>query len=135
MRFDPNDLPPSVIDFMVERHLATLSIVRPSGEPQVTPVGFTFEPETATARVITWATSYKARLVAENPGTIVSVCQVDGGRWLALTGPATVHDDKVERHEGVTRYAERYRQPKERDDRVVIRIDVQKMVGRVPDAE
>ena len=47
---------------------------------------------------------------------------MDGGRWLTLEGAATVTDDPERVAEGVRRYAERYRQPGERDDRVVIEI-------------
>lgn len=62
----------------------------------------------------------------------VALCQVDGGRWLALEGEAEVHSEKSRCAEGVRRYAERYRPPKDRgDDRRVIEISVQRVSGRV----
>ena len=62
----------------------------------------------------------------------VALCQVDGGRWLALEGEARVHSEKSRCAEGVRRYAERYRPPKDRgDDRRVIEISVQRVSGRV----
>lgn len=62
----------------------------------------------------------------------VALCQVDGGRWLALEGEARVHSEKSRCAEGVRRYAERYRTPKDRgDDRRVIEISVQRVSGRV----
>ena len=100
----------------------------------MTPVGFTFDTETATARVITWATSYKAKLIDARPGQVVAVSQVDGGRWLTLTGRATLHHDGPEIAAGVDRYAMRYRQPKDRVDRVVITIAVDDINGRVPES-
>ena len=127
---DPTDPPEPVRSFLTERHLATLTTSRPDGSPQVTPVGVTYEPATATARVITWASSVKARLVAADPGQAVAVCQVDGGRWLTLYGRATVTDRPEPVAEAVRRYAERYRPPKQRDDRVVIEIAVERIVGR-----
>ena len=133
MHFDPRNPPPAVVSFFTERHLSTISIATPSGVPHLTPVGFTYDPSTGTARVITWAGSRKARLISKNPDQPVAVCQVDGGRWLTLTGTARLHTDGPEIAEGVQRYATRYRQPKDRDDRVVITIDVQDMLGRVPD--
>lgn len=128
--FDLDSLPDDVVEFLTERHLATLTTLGADGSPQVTPVGVTFQRETATARVITWAASIKARNVAADPGQRVAVCQVDGGRWLTLYGRATVTDEPAAVAEGVTRYAARYRQPKERSDRVVIEIAVDRIVGR-----
>jgi hypothetical protein len=58
------------------------------------------------------------------------VCQVDGGRWLTLEGPAEVTDDPDRVDEAVRRYAERYRQPGEREDRVAIEIRVDRVLGR-----
>lgn len=131
MTFDLDRLDDGVLAFLRERHLATLTTLRSDGTPQVTPVGVTYEAETKTARVITWAASAKARNVARAPGQRVAVCQVDGGRWLTLYGAAVVTDEPGRVAEGVRRYAERYRQPKERSDRVVIEISVDSMVGRV----
>lgn len=129
-RFDPTDLPAEVQEFLRERHLATLTTLSPSGDLQVTPVGFTYQPEHTLARVITWATSVKAKNVAASPGGKVAVSQVDGGRWLTLYGTATLGTSPASQHEGVTRYAERYREPKVRDDRVVIEIAVDRIIGR-----
>lgn len=128
--FDLDNLPDEVFTFFEERHLATLSIRRGDGSPQVTPVGVTYQPETKTARVITWATSYKAVILAADPDQEVAVCQVDGGRWLTIYGRATVTDGVDAIAEAVRRYAARYRPPKQRDDRVVIEIAVERLVGR-----
>ncbi len=44
MGLDLDDLGPEVIDFLTERHLATLTTLRRDGSPHVVPVGFTYEP-------------------------------------------------------------------------------------------
>jgi PPOX class probable F420-dependent enzyme len=130
----PVTLTPEQLAFVTEYHLASLSTLRPDGTPHVVPVGFTWEPETGLARVITFAPSRKARNLRQaEPGTPAAraaVCQVEGGRWLTLEGPATVSDDPARVAEAVRRYAERYRQPKQRDDRVVIEIAVDRILGR-----
>ena len=128
MALDPAALSEEVLAFLAERHLATLTTLRPDGTPHVAPVGFTYEPEARLARIITFR---PARRVANiGAGQRVAVCQVDGGRWLTLEGQATVTDDPARVAEAVRRYAERYRQPGERDDRVAVEIRVDRILGR-----
>jgi PPOX class probable F420-dependent enzyme len=126
----PTDLSPEALAFLAERHLATLTTLRPDGSPHVVAVGFTWDPEAGLARVITFATSRKARNLMARPGSRAAVSQVDGGRWLTLEGQATVTNDPTRVAEGVRRYARRYRQPGERPDRVVIEIAVDRVLGR-----
>jgi len=57
------------------------------------------------------------------------VCQIDGGRWLSLEGKAIVTDDIERCRQGTERYAERYRVPKDRADRTVIEISVDRVLG------
>lgn len=130
MVFDLDDPSDELLQFLTERHLATLTTLRTDGGPQVTPVGVTYEAATRLARVITWADSFKAKIVAADPGQQVAVCQVDGGRWLTIYGRATVTNEPEAVAEAVTRYTDRYRPPKQRDDRVVIEIAVERIVGR-----
>ena len=130
MAHDPLSLDPAITAFLTERHLATLTTLRADGTPHVVAVGFTWDPDSTLVRVITWAGSRKARNVAERQGSAAAVCQVDGGRWLTLEGVATVTDDPAHVAEAVRRYAERYREPKERPDRVVIEIAVDRVLGR-----
>jgi PPOX class probable F420-dependent enzyme len=127
---DPAALPDEVLAFLRERHLATLTTLRPDGSPHVVAVGFTFSPGERLVRVITFAPSRKAKNRGNEPGGRAAVCQVDGGRWLTLEGPAVVTSDPARVAEGVRRYADRYRSPKERPDRVVIEITVDRAMGR-----
>lgn len=130
MALDPRHLSDGVLAFLDERHLATLTTLRPDGSPHVVAVGFTYDPEAALVRIITFAPSRKARNLAAAPGSRAAVCQVDGGRWLTLEGPAVVTDEPARVAEGVRRYAQRYREPGERADRVVIEIAVDRVLGR-----
>lgn len=130
MALDPTDLSDDVLDFLRERHLATLTTLRPDGSPHVVAVGFTWDDEAHLARVITWDDSKKARNVLESPGSRAVVSQVDGGRWLSLEGTATVTTDPDRCRDGERRYAERYREPKQREDRAVIEIAVDRVLGR-----
>lgn len=130
MAIDPHDLPAGTSAFLAEYHLASLTTFRPDGSPHVVPVGFTYDPQAGLARVITWEASRKARNVAAAPGARAALCQVDGGRWLTLEGPASVTADPDRVSAAVAGYAGRYRQPGERQDRVAIEIVVDKILGR-----
>lgn len=130
MAYDPADLPDEALAFLQERHLATLTTLRPDGSPHVVAVGFTWDDDAGLARVITFAPSRKARNLLAAPGARAAVCQVDGGRWLTLEGPARVTAEAAPVAEAVRRYAERYRQPGEREDRVAIEIAVDRVLGR-----
>jgi len=130
MAHDPSSLQPEITTFLTERHLASLTTMRADNTPHVVAVGFTWDPERSLVRVITWSGSRKARNVAERPNSPAAVCQVDGGRWLSLEGTAVVTDEPARVAEAVRRYAQRYREPKLRDDRVVIEISVTRVLGR-----
>jgi PPOX class probable F420-dependent enzyme len=125
---DPRTLSPGTLTFLTERHLATLTTLRADGRPHVVPVGVTFDPGTATARVITSGGSAKARHVRAGQQR-VAVCQVDGARWLTLEGTAVVKDDAESVADAVERYARRYRQPRENPARVVLEISVDRVLG------
>ena len=128
MSFQSSDLTASQLEFMRENHLATLTTLRADGSPHVVPVGFTFDTENYIVRVITFAKSMKARHAAQGSRAVVS--QVDRGRWITLEGTVQLRTEPEIVAKAVEAYASRYRQPKVREDRVVIEITVDKVMGR-----
>ncbi len=131
MAHDPSNLAGEMNCFLRDRHLASLTILRPDGTPHVTPVGFTWDPDTATARVITWAGAKKARLLEASGGGRAALCQVDGGRWVTLEGNAVVTADPERCADAVARYGQRYSPAKDRGaDRRAIIIEVDSVLGR-----
>jgi len=117
--------------FWTERHLATLSSVRPDGTPHVVPVGVTLDADAGLARVITSASSAKVRHIrAAGPaGAPVGLCQVEGRRWSTLLGLATVSAEPAAVAEAERRYALRYRTPRPNPQRVVIEVVVTGVLG------
>ena len=128
MIFQSSDLTSSQLEFMRENYLATLTTLRPDGSPHVVPVGFTFDIDNNIVRVITFAKSMKARHAAQGGRAVVS--QVDRGRWITLEGTVRLRTEAEIIDKAVEAYAGRYRQPKVREDRVVIEITVDKVMGR-----
>lgn len=111
--------------FVRDRHLATLSTLHPDGSIHVVAVGFTYRD--GIARVITSGDSRKvANVLADGRA---SIAQVDGPRWLTLQGTATIARSPEEVQLGVDLYAERYRQPRVNPLRVVIVLEVERVLG------
>jgi F420H(2)-dependent biliverdin reductase len=129
VRFDPLDLPDAAREFLSERHLASLTTVRPDGSPHVVPVGFTFDP-LGLAFVITNDRSVKVAN-SERPGARGALCQVAGRLWLTLEGTLQVSRDQADVARAVERYAGRYRRPRVNPTRVVIRMTVDRVMGNV----
>ncbi|MHA0287732.1 PPOX class F420-dependent oxidoreductase [Mycobacterium sp. C3-094] len=115
------------IAFLTERHLAMLTTLRSDNSPHVVAVGFTFDPATHIARVITTGGSQKA-VNAEQRGVAV-LSQVDGARWLSLEGSSTVYTESDKVRDAERRYAQRYRTPRPNPKRVVIEVRVQRVLG------
>jgi len=128
MTSDSLQLSSSQLEFMRENHLATLTTLRADGSPHVVPVGFTFDIDNNIVRVITFAKSMKARHAAQGGRAVVS--QVDRGRWITLEGNVQLRTEPEIVAKAVEAYAGRYRQPKVREDRVVIEITCDKVMGR-----
>ncbi|HEY9311185.1 PPOX class F420-dependent oxidoreductase [Williamsia sp.] len=122
-----DDLSAAATDFLTERHLGSLTTVRASGLPHVVAVGFTYDAEAKIARVITFEGSQKVKNVDRSG--YAAVFQVSGPQWLTLEGKASVHRDPDAVAEGVRRYAARYKQPKVNPRRVVIEINVERVLG------
>jgi PPOX class probable F420-dependent enzyme len=123
-----------MLDFVRERHLATLTTLRADGSPHVVPVGFSYDETAHVVRVITFFPSQKA--INAQRGCRAAVSQVDGGRWITLEGVArlvTMETEPDEVRRAVEGYAARYREPKERENRVAIIIAVDNVIGRVAD--
>jgi len=123
----PVELSEAAVEFVTERHHATLTTLRANGTPHVVAIAFTYQPETGLVRIITDAASQKVRNARR--GGYAAVCQVDGARWLTLEGPATVVDTAPEVRDAENRFAVRYRPPRINPTRVVLQIEVARMLG------
>ncbi|MCV7062823.1 F420-dependent biliverdin reductase [Mycolicibacterium vaccae] len=113
--------------FLTERHLAMLTTLRADNSPHVVAVGFTFDPKTHIARVITTGGSQKA--VNAERGGVAVLSQVDGARWLSLEGKASVNKDIDAVRDAELRYAQRYRTSRENPRRVVSEVRVARVLG------
>jgi PPOX class probable F420-dependent enzyme len=119
---------PALADFWTERHLCTLTTLRADGSPHVVAVGATLDPEAGLARIITSGASAKVRNVLRGRKR-VAICQVDGPRWSTIEGLAVIRDDPSSVGDAEQRYAARYRQPRPNPARVVIEVEITRVLG------
>lgn len=129
MALDPSALPDAATTMLRERHLATLTTLRPDGSPHVVPVGFSWDADARVVRIITNRGSQKVRHAQR--GGRAAVSQVDGRFWLTLEGVCRVETDPDAVADAVRRYAERYREPRPNPHRVVVVIEVDRVMGHV----
>src|ERR1700751_2433911 len=113
--------------FLTERHFARLTTLRTDNSPHVVALGFTFDPKTHIARVITTGGSQKAVNADERGVAVLS--QVDGARWLSLEGKASVNSETEAVRDAELRYAQRSRTPRVNPKRVVIEVRVERVLG------
>jgi PPOX class probable F420-dependent enzyme len=124
----PQSLTPEMVVFLTEYHLASLTTMRADGSPHVVPVGFSYDQESCTVRIITFDSSVKYKNAVRGGRAVVS--QVDGGRWLSLEGTVTGTADPDRVALAVAGYTARYRKPGDREGRVAIEIAVDRIMGR-----
>lgn len=127
MALTPGELPTAAVEFMRERHLATLTTLRRDGSPHVVPVGFTWDEQSLVARVI--ASRGSAKVVQARAGRRAALAQVDRRRWLTLEGPTEVLEDPASVRDAEERYAVRYRPPRPNPERVVVVLHVDRVLG------
>lgn len=128
---DPASPDPDGMEFWTERHLCSLATVRPDGTPHLVPVGAVYDPATGLARIITSRTSAKARRILAAGALPAAVTQVAGRRWTTLEGVARVNQDPEAIRDAERRYAARYGEPRPNPLRVVIEIEVRRVLGTV----
>jgi PPOX class probable F420-dependent enzyme len=111
--------------FVTDYHLATLSTLARDESIHVVAVGFTLVD--GIARIITSGPTQKVRNLRRDPRA--SIGQVEGARWLSLAGRASILEDAASVDHAVALYTARYRAPRPNPLRVVIAIEVDKLMG------
>ncbi len=144
--------------FVTERHVATLTTLRPDGTPHVVPIAFTWDAAAGVAWMTSEDGSAKVRNieaaqgkgsvgaapvgagpvgaapvgagpVAAGTGARGALCQVSGGRWLTLEGELTVSRDPAVIADAELRYAARYGPLDPDPRRVVLNLAVDRVLG------
>ena len=139
--------------FVIERHVATLTTLRPDGSPHVVPVAFTWDADSGVAWMTSEDGSAKVRNVeaaqgkgpagagpvgagpagagpvGTGTGARGALCQVSGGRWVTFEGELTVSRDPAVIADAERRHAVRYGPLDPDPRRVVLRLVVDRALG------
>ncbi len=115
----------SALEFLRERHLATLSTIGRDGRIHSVPVGMTYLD--GVVRVIGSRGSQK--FVNAGRAGRASVSSVDGARWISFEGPVRVLTDAESVARAVELYSARYRQPRPNPERAVLELTVERVLG------
>ena len=121
-----DELTEADLEFLAERHLGTLTTMRADGSPHVVAIAFTYDD--GVISIISSDETQKVVNVEQRRRAVV--CQVDGRRWLALEGDAEVIRDAAAVARGERLFEQRYRPVRENPKRVVIRFEVDRVLGR-----
>lgn len=113
------------LQFVTDRHLATLSTLGPTGLIHAAAVGFTVHE--GIVRITTGDGSQKVRNIERDPRA--TVAQVAGPQWLSIAGHATIDRDPEAIDLAVRLYTERYRPPRVNPRRVVIALTPHRILG------
>ncbi|WP_411700996.1 pyridoxamine 5'-phosphate oxidase family protein [Conyzicola sp.] len=115
------------LEFVSDRHLAMLSTMARDGAIHQIAVGFTLHD--GVVRIITGDGTQKVRNIERDARATVG--QVDGRRWISFVGNAVIERDRADITLAENLYAARYRQPQPNPKRVVIRIDVDRVLASI----
>lgn len=129
---------------LVSHELGTIATIKRDGRPQLSLVNYHFEPERSRIRVSVREPLAKTKNLRRDPRVSLSVQSPDGHRYVVAEGTAELsavakdeHDEVVEELIEVYRLIrgdhpdwDDYRRAMVRDERVVLRIAVERTYGR-----
>ena len=122
------DLTEPEVEFLTERHLGTLTTIRPDGSPHVVAIAFVLDRVDGIVRIISSGDSQKVRNVESSERA--AVCQVDGRRWLTLEGTVRIDRTSAGVDRAVAAFESRSRPTKPNPQRVAIEIAVDRVLGK-----
>jgi PPOX class probable F420-dependent enzyme len=135
-----------MLGFLAENRWGVLVTIKSDGRPQVSNVGYFYEPQSQVIRVSVTADRAKTRNLLRDSRVTLHVASRDFWTWIAVEGTADLtpvaadpHDDTVE--ELVTYYRgingehpdwDDYRAAMVKDRRLVVRFRPERVYGQLP---
>ena len=134
-----------MLTFVAEQKWGVLATIKADGRPQVSNVGYFYDPEPQLIRVSVTADRAKTRNLERDPRVTLHVASRDFWTWVAVEGTAELtpvaadpHDATVEEliayyrgNSGEHDNWDEYRAAMVADGRLVLRVHVEKLYGWV----
>jgi PPOX class probable F420-dependent enzyme len=79
---------PRMLAFVAENHWGVLATIKSDGRPQLSNVGYFFDPESQLIRVSVTADRAKTRNLERDPRVTLHVASKDFWTWVAIEGTA-----------------------------------------------
>ena len=138
---------PRMLAFLAEHRWGVLATVKRDGRPQLSNVGYAYDPDASVIRVSVTADRAKTRNLAADPRVTLHVASKDFWTWVAVEGTAELTPVSADPHDGtvdelVTYYRgisgehenwDAYRAAMVADRRLVVRFRPEHTYGQLPD--
>jgi PPOX class probable F420-dependent enzyme len=137
---------PRLLAFVAENRWGVLATIKSDGRPQLSNIGYSYDPESQLVRVSVTADRAKTRNLERDPRVTLHVASKDFWSWVAVEGTAELtpvaadpHDATVE--ELITYYRgingehddwDEYRAAMVTDRRLVVRFRPEHAYGQLP---
>jgi PPOX class probable F420-dependent enzyme len=137
---------PRLLAFVAENRWGVLATIKSDGRPQLSNIGYSYDPESRLVRVSVTADRAKTRNLERDPRVTLHVASKDFWTWVAVEGTAELtpvaadpHDATVE--ELITYYRgisgehenwDEYRAAMVADRRLVVRFRPEHAYGQLP---
>lgn len=96
------DLDPALLAFVAEHSHGVLATIKRDGRPQLSVVGYTFDPGTATFRVSLTDSRAKTRNLRRDPRASIFVTTKDNRPYAVLEGTAQLSAVATDPHDAAT---------------------------------
>ena len=87
---------PRMLAFVAESHWGVLATIKRDGRPQLSNIGYAYDPETRMARISVTADRAKTRNLAHDPRASLHVTSKDFWTWVVVEGTAELTPPTVD---------------------------------------
>jgi PPOX class probable F420-dependent enzyme len=95
-----SDLDPRLLAFVAEHRWGVLATIRRNGRPQLSNVGYAYDPDQQVFRVSVTADRAKTKNLQADPRVTLHVASKDFWTWVAVEGTAELTPVATDPHDG-----------------------------------
>jgi PPOX class probable F420-dependent enzyme len=137
---------PRLLDFVAGQHWGVLATLKGDGRPQLSNIGYAYDPTAGVVRISVTADRAKTRNLQRDPRASLHVTSADFWTWVVVEGTADLTPVAADPHDGtveelVAYYRgvngehpdwDDYRQAMVAERRLVVRLPVEHTYGQLP---